>query len=534
MQIAEELQPAPRIRRLRVGIDTGGTFTDIVAIDEATGEIFTTKTPSTQHDPSVGVLDGIRKIVRLAGQAASAAAMAEPRPAVVGVCHGTTVATNALLEERFPGTGLVTTQGFRHVLEIARQACHAGTATPTSGSSPIASFPLHRVREVAERLEFSRRGAAPVRRSRRPGRWRAGSGSRASSRIGVCFIHAYANAEHEQRMRDVLEREHPEAHGRHLVRGPARVPRVRARGDDARRRVRQAARGRATSAPSRRVLDTELGAGVPFYVMKSNGGVISAREVAARPITTILSGPAAGALGASAARQGRGLRPRAHRWMAGARAPTSALVEHGVPGADHGRRGGPLPGQGADDRHRHRGLWRWQSIAWLHADGRLKVGPRSAGADPGPLCYGRGGVEPTVTDAELVLGRIPPRLLGGEIRLDVERAREGIAALGGAAGPRTRAAPRRACSRSRPGTRPTPCSQVTVKRGLDVRDYMLVAFGGSGPLLAGRLVDMLHLRGALIPPSPGNVSAFGLLTVDLKNDYVETVVQRHDRLDYSA
>src|SRR5262245_13473411 len=114
----ERSQPrAPGIRSLRIGVDTGGTFTDVVAIDEATGEILTTKTPSTPHDPSVGVLDGIRKILRLASQAASAAVMAEPRPAVSAVCHGTTVATNALLEERFPGLGLVTTQGFRHVLE---------------------------------------------------------------------------------------------------------------------------------------------------------------------------------------------------------------------------------------------------------------------------------------------------------------------------------------------------------------------------------------------------------------------------------
>src|SRR3989441_5771215 len=140
----------PVSRRLRIGIDTGGTFTDIVAIDEATGEIFTTKTPSTPQDPSVGVLDGIRKILRLVDNAAAAAS----RPAVAAVSHGTTVATNALLQERFPGLGLVTTQGFRHVLEIARQAVPRGYGNSYFWVKPERIVPLHRVREVPERLDY--------------------------------------------------------------------------------------------------------------------------------------------------------------------------------------------------------------------------------------------------------------------------------------------------------------------------------------------------------------------------------------------
>src|SRR3989442_4864024 len=140
----------PVSRRLRIGIDTGGTFTDIVAIDEATGEIFTTKTPSTPHDPSVGVLDGIRKILRLVDNAAAAAS----RPAVAAVSHGTTVATNALLQERFPGLGLVTTQGFRHVLEIARQAVPRGYGNSYFWGKPQRIVPLHLIREVPGRLNF--------------------------------------------------------------------------------------------------------------------------------------------------------------------------------------------------------------------------------------------------------------------------------------------------------------------------------------------------------------------------------------------
>ena len=173
------------------------------------------------------------------------------------------------------------------------------------------------------------------------------------------------------------------------------------------------------------------------------------------------------------------------------------------------------------------------SVAWIAPDGGLKVGPRSAGADPGPLCYGRGGTEPTTTDAHLLLGRIPPRLLGGEIPLSVDLAREGIAALAARLG----LEPARAAEgilEIAAWNQANAIQQVSVKRGLDPRDYTLVAFGGSGPLLAGRLVDLLRLKAALIPLSPGNVSAFGLLTVDLKNDYVQTFVQRHDRLDHAT
>jgi N-methylhydantoinase A len=265
--------------------------------------------------------------------------------------------------------------------------------------------------------------------------------------------------------------------------------------------------------------------------MKSNGGVISAREVAAQPITTILSGPAAGALGASMLARAAGFE-RVLTADAGGTSTDVCLVEHGLPGLTTDGAVGRFPvkvpmidivtvGAGGG------------SIAWIAPDGGLKVGPRSAGADPGPLCYGRGGTEPTTTDAHLLLGRIPPRLLGGEIPLNVERARAGIAALATRLG----LGPARAAEgilEIAAWNQANAIQQVSVKRGLDPRDYTLVAFGGSGPLLAGRLVDLLHLRAALIPLSPGNVSAFGLLTVDLKNDYVQTFVQRHDRLDHAT
>jgi N-methylhydantoinase A len=508
-------------RLLRIGIDTGGTFTDVVAVDEATGEIFTTKTPSTPHDPSVGVLDGINKILRLVDHTAATLVVAS-------VSHGTTVATNALLQERFPGLGLVTTQGFRHLLEIARQAVPRGYGNSYFWVKPDRIVPLHLVREVPERLNF--RGevlrAFDEAAAAEAARWFRDNGI---DSIGVSFIHAYANPEHEQRMRAVLEREHP---GAHVSISSEVLPEYREYERTVTTLVDAFVKSRVSDyvGAIQARLDTELAKGVPFYVMKSNGGVISAREVAAQPITTILSGPAAGALGASLLARAAGF-DRVLTADAGGTSTDVCLVEHGVPGLTTDGAVGRFPvkvpmidivtvGAGGG------------SIAWIAPDGGLKVGPRSAGADPGPLCYGRGGTEPTVTDAHLQLGRIPPRLLGGEIQLDVERAQKGLAALAAHLG----LEPARAAEgilEIAAWNQANAIQQVSVKRGLDPRDYTLVAFGGSGPLLAGRLVDLLRLRAALIPVSPGNVSAFGLLTVDLKNDYVQTFVQRHDRLDHA-
>ena len=510
--------PARGHLRLRIGIDTGGTFTDVVAVDEATGEIFTTKTPSTPRDPSIGVLDGIRKVLRLVGGATVAA-----------VSHGTTVATNALLQERFPGLGLVTTEGFRHVLEIARQAVPRGYGNSYFWVKPDRIVPLHLVREVPERMTFRGEVLRPFDEvaAGEVARWFRARGIES---IGVSFIHAYANPEHEMLMRAVLAREHP---GAHVSISSEVLPEYREYERTVTTLVDAFVKSRVAdyvgAIQSR--IGGELGAGTPFYVMKSNGGVISAREVARQPITTILSGPAAGALGASLLAQAAGF-DRVLTADAGGTSTDVCLVEHGMPELTTEGAVGRFPvkvpmidivtvGAGGG------------SVAWIAPDGGLKVGPRSAGADPGPRCYGRGGAEPTVTDAHLLLGRIPPHLLGGEVPLVRALAEEGIAALGVSLG----LDPARAAEgilEIAAWNQANAIQQVSVKRGLDPRDYTLVAFGGSGPLLAGRLVDLLHLRAALIPPSPGNVSAFGLLVVDLKNDYVQTFVQRHDRLDFAA
>src|ERR1700752_4072079 len=267
---------------------------------------------------------------------------------------------------------------------------------------------------------------------------------------------------------------------------------------------------------------------VPFYVMKSNGGVLSADEVVHQPITTVLSGPAAGALGAALIAKAAGF-DRVLTCEGGGTSTDVSVVVDGKPTLTTEGSVGVYPSKipmidvvtvGAGGG----------SIAWLSPEGTLKVGPQSAGADPGPLCYAKGGTEVTIPDAHVVLGRIPPHLLGGEIPLDVDAARTGVEALAGKLGLSPEACATGILEISA-WNQANALRQVTVKRGLDVRDFTLTTFGGSGSLLLCRLVDVLGLPAVLVPPNPGNVSAVGLLTVDVKNDYVQTHVSMHDRLD---
>jgi N-methylhydantoinase A len=493
---------------VRIGVDTGGTFTDVVAVDEQTGEIVTTKTPSTPANPADGFVTGIAKLGELD---------------VASVVHGTTVATNQLLEDRLGDLGFITTEGFEYVLEIARQSVPDGYGNSYFWVKPPRIVPVDLVKTVGGRLDhlgkevwsFSEEQAVEA------ARWFRSKGVNA---IGVCFLHSYANPDHERRMREVLWREHPEA--------------VISLSSDVLREYREYERSvttlvdAAVKPPVRGyIANLSNRLGMPFSVMKSNGGVLSAREVVNQPITTVLSGPAAGALGAAliAATAGH---PSVITLDGGGTSTDVAVVIDGEPSITTEGTVGRYPckipmidiitvGAGGG------------SVAWISAEGTLKVGPRSAGADPGPLCYGKGGTEVTVTDAHVFLGRIPPHLLGGEIPLDVDAAREGVEALADKLG----LTPERTATgilEISAFNQSNAIRQLTVKRGLDVRDFPLVTFGGSGPLLACRLIDILGLPAVVVPRDPGNVSAFGLLTVDVKNDYVRTHVTRDLSLKAAA
>jgi N-methylhydantoinase A len=346
------------------------------------------------------------------------------------------------------------------------------------------------------------------------------------STIGVCFLHAYANDAHERRMLEVIREEHPEAVvsiSSEVLREYREYERSVTTLVDAAVKPKVAAY--VTNIRAR--LD-EIAPQVPFYVMKSNGGVLSAGEVVHQPITTMLSGPAAGALGAALIAGTAGF-DHVLTCDGGGTSTDVTVVIDGEPTLTTEGSVGDYPSKipmidvvtvGAGGG----------SIAWLSPEGTLKVGPQSAGADPGPMCYPHGGDQPTVTDAHVTLGRIPPHLLGGEIPLSVDAARDGLQQLG--------AKLDLDLERTATGileisawNQANALRQVTVARGLDVRDFTLTTFGGSGSLLACRLMDILNLPRTLVPPNPGNVSAFGLLTVDVRNDYVQTVVSKHLDLD---
>jgi N-methylhydantoinase A len=553
-------------RRIRIGIDTGGTFTDVVAVDEDSGELAVTKTPSTPSDPAVGFMTGVHKVLDALGLAGDA---------VSAVSHGTTVATNKLLEGKVENLGFVTTEGYEFMLEIARQSVPDGYGNSYFWVKPDRIVPAHRVKTVGGRLAVDGSEIRPfdAERAVAVARWFRDQGI---NTLGVCFLHAYVDDSHERAMRDVLAREHPEAvvsissevlrEYREYERAVTTLvdaavkPNIRsyvaniashlaslARGAGAPGLPEDAAAPKPSGAsrlppdPSTVAAASSVRpgtpavsagrAGVPFYVMKSNGGVLSAEEVVDQPITTVLSGPAAGALGAAVVAEAAGF-PQVVTCDGGGTSTDVTVVIDGQPALTTEGNVGAYPSKipmidvvtvGAGGG----------SIAWISPEGTLKVGPQSAGADPGPICYGQGGSEPTITDAHVLLGRIPPHLLGGEVPLDVDLAAAGMDALAGKLG----------LSRERCATGVLEISawnqanalrQVTVKRGLDVRDFTMVTFGGSGSLLACRLVDILGLDGVLVPLNPGNLSAYGLLTVDVRNDYVQTAVAKASLLDLAA
>src|SRR6188472_4419317 len=508
-------------RRIRVGIDTGGTFTDVVAFDEDTGELVTTKTPSTPANPADGFIAGIEKILGV---------LEATGDDITAVCHGTTVATNKLLEGKVERLGFITTEGYEFMLEIARQAVPDGYGNSYFWVKPPRIVAADHVRTVGGRMDFEGHELRPFDEADAvaAARWFR---DRGITTIGVCFLHSYANDEHELAMREVLRREHPEA----VVSISTEVLREYREYERSMTTLVDAAVkpnvSRYVSNIHARLDGFTGGRPIPFYVMKSNGGVLSAGEVVHQPITTVLSGPAAGALGAALIAKVAGF-DRVLTSDGGGTSTDVSVVIDGQPTLTTEGSVGVYPSKipmidvvtvGAGGG----------SIAWLSPEGTLKVGPQSAGADPGPLCYGRGGTEPTITDAHVVLGRIPPHLLGGEIPLDVDAARAGVEALAGKLGPTPEACATGVLEISA-WNQANALRQVTVKRGLDVRDFTLTTFGGSGSLLLCRLMDILGIPTVLVPPDPGNVSAFGLLTVDVKNDYVQTQVALDRALDLDA
>ncbi len=510
---------AGKAPQLRIGIDTGGTFTDIVCVDAASGAMRVTKVASTPSNPAIGLVRGVKAIL---GDA--------PIEALAGLAHGTTVATNALLQSEIGGLGLIVTEGFRHILEIARQTVPEGYGNSYFWVKPERLVPLRYVREVGGRLNFLGQELRPLEQA--SVRKAAGFFKRHGiATVGVCLLHSYANAAHERRVGEILAEEFADC----VVSLSCEVlPEYR----EYERAVTTLVDAFVKPHMGRylqRIRD-ELGPGLrekPFLVMQSSGGVASPDQVMRKPITTALSGPAAGAIGSAVIAEIAGF-PDLVTLDAGGTSTDLCLIENATPKLTNGGAVGRFPvrvpmidiktiGTGGG------------SIALVTREGHLKVGPRSAGAEPGPMCYPNGGDEPTITDANLVLGRIPPALIGGGISLNVERARAGIAALAARLpGNLTPEQLAEGIIEIANWDQANAIRQMTVQRGIDPRKFVLLLFGGSGPAQSPAVMELIGMKACIVPPNPGNLSAFGLLAVDWRTDHIVTKVTHEDAIDAAA
>lgn len=507
-----------RPARFRIGIDTGGTFTDVVFVDGRTGSTRVTKVPSTPSNPAIGLVRGIKQILDVTRTSIND---------VGGLVHGTTVATNALLQGGIDSLGLIVTQGFRHILEIARQSVPQGYGNSYFWVKPERLVSLQFVREVGGRLNFRGEELHPLDEEsvRAAARFFRARGIRA---IGVCLIHSYANDAHERRVGEILAQEYPDT--------------AVSLSCDVLTEYREYERAVTTLVDAfvkphmqrylSRVYD-ELGPGLqdkPFLVMQSSGGVASAKQVVRKPITTALSGPAAGALGSAVIAEIAGF-PDLVTLDAGGTSTDLCLIEGGKPHITNGGSVGRFPVRIPMIDIETIGIG-GGSIAWISCEGQLKVGPRSAGAEPGPMCYPNGGDEPTITDANLTLGRIPAALIGGGISLNVERAREGLAAV--AANLQQRLSIEQLAEgiiEIANWSQANRIRQMTIQRGIDPRNFALLSFGGAGPAQSPAVMDLLGMKACIVPSDPGNLSAFGLLAVDWRTDQIVTKVMHEETID---
>lgn len=496
-----------------VGVDVGGTFTDVFAINETTGEIVTAKTPSTPQDQSIGFLNGL-----------NAVAPVEEMEAVV---HGTTVGTNALLERKGARTGVIATEGFRDVLEMRRRdRPHTwglrGTFTPVAARQDRIEVPERTLADgTIERAVDPDAVAAAAKTLRDAG----------CEAVAIAFINAYANPENEWRARAAVSSVWPNAF---ITAAVDILPEIR----EFERTSTAVLNAYLQPTLSRylRRLGGVLNAGdANLLIVQSNGGLMTAEEAARAPIRTALSGPAAGVVAAREIGLAAGYRNLIGCDMGGTSFDVSLIADgrttlSAQTSIDFGLVvRAPMVeittiGAGGG------------SIAWVDAGGMLRIGPHSAGAEPGPVAYGKGGERPTVTDANVVLGRINPESpIGGELsRLDVDGAAAALERdvgqpLGLDAVAAAEAVIRVANARMAGAIR-----LASIERGHDPGKFVAMPFGGGGALHAGALIREVGLAGALSPRYPGVLSALGAAIADMRRDHVQTINRALDDIDPAA
>lgn len=490
----------------RIGVDIGGTFTDLVVLDEATGAVITTKALSTPRD----LLEGVLRCVDQAG-----ARLADCRL----VIHGTTIGINALIEGKGARTGLVTTEGFRDVLEIGRGNFLKMYDVLYRRPAPL--VPRGRCLEVPERLGARGEVIRPLDEAA----VRAAAARLAEDgveSVAVAFLFSYRDPAHEQRAAAILAEALPQA----SVSASHQIT----------QEWREYERTSTTvvNAFIRPVMDRYLGAfdralaergfAGQVLVTQSNGGAFSLEAARAKPVHTMESGPAAGATGCASLSRALGA-DRLIAFDMGGTTAKCAIVDHGLVRTtdEYHVEGHPLRIPVIDIKEVSAG---GGTIAWIDAGGALTLGPKSAGAEPGPVCYARGGTEPTVTDANVALGRIDAaRFLGGTMPLDAPAAARAIDEQLGAPLGLRRDEAAAGVVRLADVKMALAVRSITTERGLDPRDYALVAYGGGGPLHAVAIARELGIPRVVVPPSPSTFSAWGMLATDLRHDLVRTVLE---------
>jgi N-methylhydantoinase A len=499
-----------------IGVDTGGTFTDVAVLDPATGKLRVAKTPSTPDDPSEGFGNGVADGLRV-GNVSGAG--------VSRVLHGTTVATNLILEQKGPRAAVIVTQGFRFILEIGRHDIPRKASLFTWVKPPRPVPPQH-IWEVPGRIdpqgnEVEVLDEDAVRRAAE------GIAAAGINTVAVVLLHSYASAAHERRVGEIVHEVHPEA----LVSLSSDILPVFREYERCVTTLLNAyvMPAVATYVERLEARNASLGVKAPLLLMKSSGGVMSTRAARRKPVETALSGPAAGAVGAAFIGAAAGCNDLITIDIGGTSADIG-VIQGGVPRLTttgtiaNWRVGLPMVdimtiGAGGG------------SIARVSPGGALIVGPESAGAKPGPVCYGKGGTEPTVTDAHLVLGHLPPYLLNGSFTLDVEGARTAIEQKIAKPLGMDVASAARGILDVLNNNMVGAIRVVSVERGLDPRDFVLVPFGGAGPLHGGDLSRLMGCRKTLIPPAPGVLSALGLLASNLRAEFARTCLQRAGHYD---
>ena len=503
---------------MQIGVDIGGTFTDIVALDRA-GRLALTKVPSTPKDLLDGIGAAVTKVLALAG--------GKPGD-VERFIHGTTIATNAILEQKGAVTAVLTTDGFEDVLELGRMKRSRMYDLSMDPETPTFLAPRRRRVGIRERLDAKGRvlialNEADVRSAAL--RLRA-QGVQA---IAVCYLFSFVNPAHERRTREIIAELAPEI----SVSLSSDVDPTFREYERLCVTAFDAYLGPVVKRYLAGLADTLRGLGVPGVplIMRSRGGIVSAALAARQPVTLFLSGPAGGVIGAGFAAERSGVRDFVSLDMGGT-SNDVALVREGKPLLASEGSIGPYPvrtpmvdvntiGAGGG------------SIAWIDAAGGLRVGPHSAGAEPGPACYGRGGDHATVTDASVVLGYLnPARFAGGSMMLDVRAAERAVAAIGQRLGVDTVAAAA-GIHRVIHSRMADQIRLVTIKRGYDPRQFSLVVLGGAGPVHGAALAEEMGMAEVLVPEAPGVLAAFGLLAAAVEHHNARTLQARTDVADLS-